>query len=283
MLTGLDVVFSFVLWVTGTGLIDAHASGRHRFSNSVATDPQVDAILSEWERTTSNVSSVSCQFRRFKYDHTFSVEFRSVGSLSVDRFGNVDYDVRPDVIPRRVRGRKMDTDKQPYEVRPDSAQRIQFTREFITIDQGTDFPPAKIRIVDFESTFEHDWWTRPWGEFHPSRTASSSPPDGADIPPDLMELPLWRAQLPIARPFVLGLSRAEILAKFEVKIIPTHLSEIGLEFVPRAAPMQKWYSSARLLLNPNDFTPVAVMANEADGQRETVQLLKDVKYIFKKE
>lgn len=282
MLTGMDVVLCIAFLATGKASVDAHPLARGNASVPVATDPHVDAILSAWEKATTNVSEVTCEFRRFKYDHTLAVEFRSVGSLSVDRFGTVDYDVRPAVNPRGVRRRKLRTDKQTYDVRPDSAQRIQFTREFNTIDQAADIPPARVPIADLESPFDHGWLI-PLSELRPSGTAVALPPEGADIPPDLMELPLWNAQLPIARPFVLGLSRAEVLAKFEVTIIPTHRSEIGLEFIPRAAPMRAWYSSARLLLNPNDFTPVAILTKEADGQTETVHVLKDVKYIFKTE
>jgi len=96
-----------------------------------------------------------------------------------------------------------------------------------------------------------------------------------------ISVPDFVIEHPLA-PFLLNVSRRELISKFDVKLVRQTPDQIHLEFVPRRQQPWQWsYSSVELILKPKGFVPYALKLIDPAGNSSTVHVLSDVKYVFK--
>jgi hypothetical protein len=84
------------------------------------------------------------------------------------------------------------------------------------------------------------------------------------------------AEFPIGRPFLLGLSVADLTERFHVALKKETDREIWLEFVPKIEKDRANISNAVLILSKDRYQPVAVKTVDPTGA-EIVHVFKDVK------
>ncbi len=83
------------------------------------------------------------------------------------------------------------------------------------------------------------------------------------------------SQLPLPRPFLLGMPAAELKDRFQIELKKETDTEVWLEFVPRLAKDQANLTKAILILSKDQYRPKALKMLDPVGA-ETVHVFKDV-------
>lgn len=286
MLTGLEVIAGVALWLTpqresGIPASDsapsaaASESARPRKSVLSAANPEVDQILSAWEKATIENRRTGCSFRRFRYDHEGQVEYRGEGEINVYRKGGWDYRVEPAKVPPRALGRKLAPGKVPFELREDFSERLQASRKKITIHVMTANGVKERSVPTFSDLFD---WLAPLFPKDAEQPRHARPDDDRCI--DISGLSLKHygvtSSAAIVPTFLIGMRREEILKRFEVTLVETRFKNwIGLRFKPRSPITASTIGEARIMLNREGYVPEALLITNPNGNSEIVHLFRD--------
>jgi hypothetical protein len=90
-------------------------------------DARLAAVLTEWERASSRIDRLDCQFLRFKYDRTFEVEWRATGSLAIEKSGRAMYRVTAGPIKPGEVSQKLTPTGAPYALKSETPERWHWT------------------------------------------------------------------------------------------------------------------------------------------------------------
>jgi hypothetical protein len=270
-------------------------------------DARLAIILAEWEKASSKVERLDCQFLRFKYDRTFEVEWRGRGSLAIEKLGRAMYQIGPDAIQPGAVGNKRGTNGVLYELKSEAFERWHWTGNKV------------IKVSEKERTYEELSLAKneKTGEFQPEPPAlpeeaapSEEPPrrKDSDAPAkqrqrrgegaSLGELVIgvaggvvvasaaskidWAGvfeaigEFPLARPFLLGMNAADLTKRFQVDLKQETDTEIRLEFIPKREKDRAMISKTLLILSKDRYQPVAIKTVDPTGA-EIVHVFKDVK------
>jgi TIGR03009 family protein len=191
-----------------------------------------EQLLQFWEQKSSDVHQLYGEFERYSYDSTFGIEKRAVGRLwfaAPDR-GRIDIAPSEQVPaePNNINPDKLTEDGRPYQVVADRHER------WICNGQRV------FAIVDSDQTYAE-----------------------MTIPPQFQGENIINSPLP----FLFGMQAARAKERYYIYIGPMHNPDGRIEgaalnvhvvVYPRWEQDAREWSSAEILLNPENFLPNAV-------------------------
>jgi hypothetical protein len=238
-------------------------------------DPaNLERVLKEWYQAASRIERLDCNFVRMKYDTVFEVEFRSIGTLAIDRTGSALYRLDRDPSAQGKISRKIGRSGLPYELQDDTPERWYWTRDRV------------LQINDSDHTYEVATNPRvtPDGEFRPDppelpqeleNGGRGAQPSG---PPNWLidfSASLDEPRFGCLQPFLLGLAPEEIQRRFTIRFLSETDAEVRLEFTPRDRRDKVNFSSLQLILSKGGYKPYAIKTVGPSGS-ETVHVFTDV-------
>lgn len=211
-------------------------------------NPQVVAILRNWEISSGGFSKLEGAFERYVYDDVFGVEKRSVGEFQYQQpdKGRLDFRV-PKEVPATNPGRKTKTGA-PFKVVADTPQRWVCTgKEVLIIDD-------QMKTVQKVS-----------------------------IPPQFQGQNIADGPLP----FLFGMKAEKALQRYSLTIGAKHSPQVyHLVAKPLFRQDAQEWQVAEVMLNPANFMPRAIRTIDPAGTRDTVYVFQqeamkqDPRWIF---
>lgn len=197
-------------------------------------NPQVLAVLRNWELKTASITFLSGNFTRYVYDSVFGVEKRADGRFHYQApdLGRLDFAVPKELPNPPVNPGRTTKTGEPYKIVADTPQRWVCT--------GT-----KVLVID----------------------DAMKQVQKIEIPPQLQGQNIADGPLP----FLFGMKADKALKRYELTIGKMHSRET---YHLVAKPLwkqdaQEW-SQAEVLLNPANFLPKAIRTIDPAGTRDTV-------------
>jgi hypothetical protein len=240
-------------------------SGRHVFSEQASrgkapNDPaavvaeqqsqdpdSLDAILRDWEEATRSRHRLDARFRRVGYNLAFEVEHRATGLLAIDQDGRALYKIAPAKIASGELSRRLGSERQPFTIEPaHRSERFYWT--------GKSF----VSVYDDLRTFDELILS-----------------DRVDEGSFFSAFNRLVKEMPLARPFLLGMPAKELQRHFQMKLQKQTEHRIWLEFVPKNKQGAWSFDRATLILSKGDFAPRAIMT--VLDLQETVHLFSEVR------
>lgn len=188
-------------------------------------DPELEEVLQEWERQTSQFKKLVGEFSVFKYDPTFEVERRGEGKFAYEAPDKGNYERKGSDI-KGQKAKKKNKNGEPYTLQSDSPERWVCTGKEI------------IRIDEKEKTYEK----------------ISIPPEAQGQ--NIIEGPL---------PFLFGMKAQQAKMRYKMKLKSKTESEIILQLVPiKQADASNW-ERATVIIDAKRFVPKAVQHFDPTG------------------
>lgn len=198
-----------------------------------ATDPRVVAILNLWEKNTAGIDRMEGTFTRMTYDDVFGVEKRCVGQFKFESPDKGRIDLNAIELPKgAINQGKQTTKGAAYKVVSDDPQRWVCT--------GT-----QVLIID----------------------DAAKSVQQVDIPPQYQGQNIVDGPLP----FLFGIKAEKAEKRYQLEIGNMHSAKV---FHLVAKPLlrqdaQEW-RVAEVMLNPENFLPLAIRTFDPAGTKETV-------------
>jgi TIGR03009 family protein len=211
--------------------------------------PELEALLKEWETHSSKFKKLEGSFKRFKYDHTFSVEFWATGKFAYEAPDKGYYQYEGSEIPGKAVSRKTYEEyddetkkvvKKPYALKSDLTEHW--------VCDGKQI----LKINDREKQFEK-----------------------VPIPPENQGANIIDGPLP----FLFGMKVDRAKRRYTFSMLepkPGFKDTVWLLVKPKLPMDASNWSEARVGINRNTYLPVAVMLTDPSGNSETVHLFADV-------
>lgn len=205
---------------------------------------ELDQILADWEKATSTIRRLDCEFSRFKYDRTFEVEKRGDGSISLDTEKRARYRVRPAVLDKGAVAKMIARGGNRYALAADHADWWQWTGpQLLRIDEAArEYSVAEVSANGKRSFF-------------------------------FSEVDVWDFFL--AKPFLLGMPAAELKEQFRVTNLKTTPEEVWLRLIPRQTRISSNVVIATLILDRSRWLTKAVRIQDPTGA-ESVHVFKNM-------
>jgi hypothetical protein len=256
--------------------------GRPRLALAIARpNASLEEVLAGWEKAASQIDRLECQFMRFKYDHTFVVEWRGTGSLVVDKSGPAMYRIEPEPIQPGEVSKRLGAGGAPYTLKSDEPERWHWTgKSVMRVNEKTRtfeelVLTANVRLGEFEPEPP----PLPEEAAPPQRAKGPRPPQRGNAPeraPTLSELIVEAlSQFPIPRSFLLGMPTAELKNRFQIDLKNESATEVWLAFTPKNKKDQANFTQAILILSKDRYLPKALKMVDPTGA-EAVHVFKDV-------
>jgi TIGR03009 family protein len=205
--------------------------------------PELDALLREWEVSSSKVTKLSGEHRRRVYDMVFKVEKIAMGKFYHEVPDKGRIDIEPVKIPEGSKSKRV-KDGKPFALISDMREKW---------------------ICDGKNIIEVN-------EPEKSATFMSIPPRGQGE--NIMNGPL---------PFLFGMEADKAKMRYQLKLIGDKLNpntrrrEIEIQAFPRwATDGQNWHE-ARIILDHPTFLPLHVKLVDSGKTKETVFSFRNLK------
>jgi len=206
--------------------------------------PELETLLKDWEVQSSKFKKLVGDFKRFKYDYTFSVESRATGKFAYEAPDKGYYQFEGTEIRKGEKSRKKYKDKDgqlvPFDLKADLTEHWVCDGEHV------------IKINDREKQYE--------------RVPIPLENQGQNI----IDGPL---------PFLFGMKvdRAKRRYTFELLEPKDGFKDtVWLLVKPKLMMDASNWSEARVGIHQKTFLPVAVMLTDPSGNSETVHVFQDV-------
>ena len=199
-------------------------------------DPELEKVLQDWERNTSQFKKLSGDFTVFKYEPTFEIERRGEGKFVHEAPDKGNYERKGVAIEKGEKSKKKNKDGEFYALQSDMPERWVCTGKEI------------IRIDEKEKTYEK----------------ISIPPEAQGQ--NIIEGPL---------PFLFGMKAEQAKMRYKMKLMKKTDAEIWLEVIPiRRSDASNW-DRAIVIIDAKRFVPKAVQLFDPT-ESETVHVFKNV-------
>lgn len=228
-----------------TGNVDAKRDA-DRASRKEAS--KLDACLADWEKASSKIRRLDCEFQRFGYDPNFEVEKRGQGTLSLDRDGRAKYRIVPAAVTQGDASKRKGTDGNLYKLEACSAECWHWTG------------PQLFKLDDQEHLYE----------------TINLPPRGGPDSTGYFQFMEQLKELPLAKPFFLGLPAKQLKGRFKIKVMKESDDELWLQLIPRREEDSGNLQKAVLILDRQRWLPRAIKMIDPTGC-ETVHVFQKVK------
>lgn len=290
-------------------LLSIPATAQHAGAND-----RVDAILRDWQASTSRIRHLECSFSLFRYDPVFEIEKRGTGSLAVDTQGRAFYKVGPVTIDKSEKSRHRSKDGYPYDLQTVLPERWYWTQtstlqiddsdrvviEWMRPDSATsgEFQPEPPALPEDDDTEAAGREVAVASDLPDTLEKQRNPSDRATTHHSLCEavvgyvvlvavvaaLPLADfdaalqsvyEEFPMARPFLLGMPIADLKQRFHISLLMETATEVHLRFVPTKKNACQ-FDQAEMILRVADWMPVALKQVDGTGTI-TVHVFQDVR------
>ena len=204
--------------------------------------PELEKVLQDWERHTSQFKKLVGEFSVFKYDHELEIEKRGEGKFAHEAPDKGNYETKGMEIAKGQKSKKKNKDGEPYSLQSEAPVRWVCTGKEI------------IRIDEKEKTYEK-----------------------IPIPPESQGQNIIEGPLP----FLFGMKAQQAKMRYRMKILEQNDETIKLQVIPiRRNDAVNW-DKALLLIDAKLFVPKAVQLFDPLGS-ETVHVFKNVEINPKK-
>ncbi|MFN0050723.1 MAG: hypothetical protein ACKV0T_00940 [Planctomycetales bacterium] len=196
--------------------------------------PELERILIDWEAQSSKFRKLTGEFKRYKYDPTFEVEFQSDGKFAFEAPDKGAYEITGSKIAENALSKKKNPDGQAYRLKPGDPERW--------VSTGKEL----LRIFDLEKTYE--------------RVEIPEENRGENI----VDTPL---------PFLFGMKAEQSKRRYKFELLESkkpYPDAIWLDVEPRELRDSYHWSKARVIINRKTYLPEAVMLTDPGGNTETV-------------
>lgn len=210
-------------------------------------DPELDAYLAEWEKASSKIRRLDCEFLKFIYDPIFEVEKRGRGTLALERDRRARYRIAPAALVPGDASQKISKDGSQYELKACSAECWHWTG------------PELFKFDDEEHIYE----------------TMRLPPGDAAYLFSFFQFTNERLDLLFVKPFVLGMAADRLKTRFKVKLRKVTGDELWLELIPRFAA-DTCFQKAVLILNRRTWLTHALKLYDPTGS-ETVYVFQNIR------
>ncbi|MBI3864202.1 MAG: hypothetical protein HY290_20145 [Planctomycetia bacterium] len=205
--------------------------------------PELEAVLKEWERQTSQFKKLAGSFSVFQYDPTFEIERRGEGTFVHEAPDKGNYERKGAVIAKGEKSKKKGKDGERYTLQALDPERW--------VCNGKEI----IRIDEKEKSYEK-----------------------IPIPPEAQGQKIIEGPLP----FLFGMKAEDAKKRYKMKLLKREETQIWLEVIPvRRSDASNW-DKAIVIIDARKFVPNAVQLFDPTGS-ETVHVFKDVEINPKRE
>lgn len=199
--------------------------------------PELEKVLQDWEKQTSQFKKLAGGFTRFKYDRTFEVEIRAVGKFAYEAPDKGNYELRGAEFKKGDVSTQKGKDGTPYKLESASAERW--------VCNGKEI----IRINEKDRNFEK-----------------------VPIPPESQGEKIIDGPLP----FLFGMKAERAKKRYEsLKLLKNTDTDIWLEVHPRMQEDAANWSKAVVMIKAKTYLPKAVKLFLPDGG-ETVHVFDNL-------
>jgi TIGR03009 family protein len=198
--------------------------------------PELEKVLQDWERHTSQFKKLVGDFTVIKYETTFEIEKRGEGKFAHEAPDKGNYERKGMPITKGQKAQKKNKDGEPYSLQSDSPERWVCTGKEV------------IQIFEKEKTYER-----------------------FPIPPEAQGENIIEGPLP----FLFGMKTQQAKMRYKMEILKQDDSEIKLQVIPiRRSDAVNW-DRATIIIDAKLFVPKAVKLFDPTGN-ETVHLFHNV-------
>jgi TIGR03009 family protein len=199
--------------------------------------PEVEKVLRDWEMRTAKIKTMSGDFSRFKYDHTFEVEFQAEGHFDFASPDKGNYEIRGAKIEKGAVSKKKNKAGVPYTLKSADGERW--------VCNGKEV----IRIDEKAKTFE------------------KAPIPSENQGQNIIDGPL---------PFLFGMKADRAKRRYrDIKLLKNKDGEIWLEVRSKEEQDAKNWDTAVIIIDAAEFIPKAVKLKDVTDA-ESVHVFKDI-------
>ena len=197
---------------------------------------QLMQVLIAWENSSKNIQTLSGNHHRIVYDLVFAVEKHADGKFFYEAPDKGRIDIVPSKIPQNAQSNRK-KDGVPFTMKPDIEQKW-------ICDGG--------RIIQLSET---------------QKTAEvfNIPESGRGQ--NIMNGPL---------PFLFGMPAQTALKRYRLSIVSIQTGRVTLKALPRWQQDSANWKEAMIMLNSQNFLPMAVQLTDPTGNSETVYTFKSL-------
>ncbi|QDT48703.1 hypothetical protein Pan258_27470 [Symmachiella dynata] len=199
--------------------------------------PAMLKFLKDWETNTANHNRLTAKIEKYVYDHTFFSEKRGLGEIKYEKPGKALLKLTPQDTKGKV-SRLKDPSKKPYAL------------EGITPERWVSTGKEIIQIDDKEKTYKVML-----------------------IPPDMQGERLNEGPIP----FLFGMKAEEAQRRYHFyqrKQNPRYPKSFSFRAVPQRRVDLQEYKYADVILDIENYVPIAIKLTAPTGKAETVYLFK---------
>jgi TIGR03009 family protein len=201
-----------------------------------AITPEVEKILQDWERVTSQFKKLVGEFDVMKFDVTFETEKTGKGKFAYEAPDKGNYERRGVEIKKGEKSLKLNKDGEPYTLQSLAPERW--------ICNGKEI----IKIDEYEKTY----------------VKLPIPPE--DQGQNIMDSPL---------PFLFGMKAEQAKLRYNIKLLKQNEKQIKLEVTPlRRSDAENW-DRAIIVIDAKRFVPEGVRLFDPTGT-ETIHVFRNV-------
>jgi TIGR03009 family protein len=200
---------------------------------------ELEQVLKDWELHTSLFRTMTLEFTRIKYDHTFEVEKRAEGKVAYAAPDKGNYEIRGSNIAKGAVAGKVNKDRVPYTLMSDDTERwVCNGKEVIRIDEKAKPPTVEKMTIPPESRGQN-----------------------------IIDGPL---------PFLFGMKAERAKARYRgMKLLKSKEGEIKLQVLSKEPQDVNSWTTAVIIIDAAKFTPKAIKLTDATGA-ESVHVFRNV-------